>query len=412
MTQRLSLIFFFLLFPGLFFYSSAVSAGLIPAVIGGGFGITASIAFLALLPLLFVNATKLRGRSLLATTLFFTLIIYTVFWLLAHYFLGSAYQKRLDVFFQVVTTVVAWLALFSIGYFWPPNLSKGYRSVLVFCLGCIALIVLTNIDFRRLIFLFGVSDADGALSYQGLARSASMTGLVLLSVLRSIRVSFIIAVLLLTTVFFIGARSELVGVVAVLPFIAYLHFRRRPLAIVLVIFVVGMMMLGVVVYYFDQLSMSRQFQLMNISESSSAVARASLHNQALEAIKEAPLLGNFAGQVEQHGSIGAYAHNILSAWRQFGVVGFVLYLYLMFSSFALSVRLLKKRQGQEADLPRIAGTLSLFSLILMLGAQSVFWVFPALAWGLTVACYRYKSITTPIKQPEEGPSRFTNSCVN
>jgi len=412
MSQRLSLFFFFLLFPGVFFYSSAVAAGLIPAVLGGGFGIVASIALVALLPLLFVDIIKLRGKSLLVTTLFFILVLYTLFWLLIHHFLGDTFQKRLDVFFQVATVIAAWLTLFSIGYFWPLNLSKGYISVLLICLGGITLIVFMNIDFRRLIFLFGLSDADGALSYQGLSRSAAVTGLVLLSVIRSIRLSFILAVLLLTTVFFIGARSELVGVVAVLPFIAYLHYRHRPLATVSAVLVVSMVVLSVAGYSYDKLSTSRQFQLLNISESSSGMARASMFNQAMETIKESPVLGDFAGQVRRHDSTGAYAHNALSAWRQFGVVGFVLYLSLSFISLALSIRLVRQRQNQEADLPRIAATLSLFTLILMLGAKSVFWVFPALAWGLTVACYRYKTIATPTKQPAEGNSRFIKSCIN
>ena len=137
-----------------------------------------------------------------------------------------------------------------------------------------------------------------------------------------------------------------------------------------------------------------------------------MFNQAMETIKESPVLGDFAGQVRRHDSTGAYAHNALSAWRQFGVVGFVLYLSLSFISLALSIRLVRQRQNQEADLPRIAATLSLFTLILMLGAKSVFWVFPALAWGLTVACYRYKTIATPTKQPAEGNSRFIKSCIN
>jgi len=399
MTQRLSLFFFLLLFPGIFFYSSAVAAGVIPAILGGGFGIVAAIALVALLPLLFVDVTKLKGKSLLVTILFFMLVLYTTFWLLIHYFLGDNFQKRFDVFSQVVTVIGTWLTLFSIGYFWPQNLSKRHISVLLVCLGGIALIVFMDIDFRRLIFIFGLSDADGVLSYQGFSRSAAFTGLVLLSVIRTIRLSFVIAFLLLATVFFIGARSELVGVVAVLPFIAYLHYRHRPLATVAVVLVVSMVVLSVAVYSYDKLSTSRQFQLLNISESSSGMARATLYNQAWEAIKEAPVSGDFAGQVKHHDSTGAYAHNVLSAWRQFGFVGFVLYLSLLFVSLTLSIRLVRQRQNQEADLPRIAATLSLFSLILMLGAKSVFWAFPALAWGLTVACYRYKTIATHTKQP-------------
>lgn len=395
MTKKLSVFFFFLLFPGTFFYSSAVATGVIPAVLGGGFGVVAALALVALLPLLITNVIKLRGKSLLLITLFFMLVLYTIFWLLIHFFWGYSFQKRLDVFFQVITVIATWLALYSIGYFFPKKLNKVYFLTLLVCMVCISLIVFINIDFRRLIFIIGLSDVDGALSYQGLSRSAVVTGLVLLSVIRSIKLSFIIAFLLLATVFLIGARSELIGVVAILPFIAYLHYRHRPLITASAIFMACIVMLSVGVYSYDTLSTSRQFQLLNISESSSGMARARLHNQALEAIEESPVLGDFAGQVQRHDSTGSYGHNILSAWRQFGAVGFVLYISLLFISLVVSVRQVRKRQNQDADLPRIAATLSLFFLILMLGAKSVFWAFPALAWGLTVACYRCKTIDDP-----------------
>ena len=412
MTHRLSLFFVFLLFPGVFFYSSAVASGVIPAALGGGFGVVAAVALAVLLPLVIVDASKLSGKGLLITVIFFIFIFYIISWLLMHYFFGDIFQKSLDVLFQVVTVIATWLALFSIGYFFPPKLSKEYLSVLLACMGCIALIVFMNTDFRHLIFLVGLSDADGALSYQGLSRSAAVTGLVLLSVIRGIRLSFIIAVILLTTVFFVGARSELVGVVVVLPFIAYLHYRHRPMATVSAVIVVSMMVVGMTIYSYDELSTSRQFQLLNISESSSGMERASLYSQALDAIKEAPILGDYAGQVRRHDSTGAYAHNALSAWRQFGVVGFVLYLSLSFISLTLSVKLLRERRSQEADLPRITATLSLFFLVLMLGAKSVFWAFPALSWGLTVACYRYKAITHLTKQPTAVNNRLIKSCIH
>lgn len=401
MTQRLSLLFALLLFPGVFFYSSAVAATLIPAILGGGFGVITITALAALLPTLFVSIVRLKGTSLLVTALFLALIIYTTVWLLVHHLLGSPTQGRLDIFMQWATLIATWLTLFSIGYFWPSTLSSKYIKFLLACMVGISLIVLTNVDFRRLIFLLGVSNIEGALSYQGLARSAAITGLILLSVLRNFCVSIIVAALLLIILFFIGARSELLGVVAVLPFIAYMHFRQRPLATATAVIVIGLIILCLAVYSYDLLSASRQFQILNISESTSGMARADLQNKAFEAIGHSPVLGDFAGHAGSYGEVGAYSHDVFSAWRQLGFVGFVLHLLLMLSSLVFSIRQLRKLQHRATDLPRIAGTLSLFCLILMLGAKPVFWALPALAWGLTVACYRHKPIITPSILPAE-----------
>ena len=399
MSERLTLVFFLLLFPGLFFYSSAVGARLIPAVIGGGFGLAAIIALVTLLPILMISAVRLKGTGLLITSLFFALIAYSAVWLLIHYLLGDPTQKRSDVITQWATLIATWLTLFSIGYFWPATLSNRYVAILIACLVGIAAVVVLNVDYQQRIFRFGISDAAGALSYQGLARSTAVTGLVLLSVIRSIRSSIIVAILLLTALFFIGARSEIVGVVAVLPFIFYLHYRQRPLATITAALVSSLIIIGAVVYSYDILISSRQFQLLNISESSSWMARAEMQEQALEAIKQAPFLGDFGGHARDHDGVGAYAHNVLSAWRQLGLVGFVLYLSLLFSSPLLSLYMVWYRRYDKTDLPRIAGTLSLFFLILMLGAKSVFSAFPALAWGLIVACYRHKPITKPAALP-------------
>ncbi|MGM0984088.1 MAG: O-antigen ligase family protein [Pseudomonadota bacterium] len=395
MIKRLPLFFFLLLFPFLFFYSSAVGARLIPPVLGGGFGAFTAVALAALLPLVLTNAVKLRGAGLVLTLLFLTLVIYCTVWLAMHHLFGDATQGRSDVLLQWLTLIAVWLALFSIGYSWPPVLSNRYVYILLICMVGISAAVLLNVDFRRLIFLYGLSDAEGSLTYQGLARSAAMTGLVLLAVIRNIRLAVAVAFLLLITLFLIGARSELVGVVAVFPFIAYLHFRERPLLTVMAALVASLIVIGSVAYYYDSISTSRQFQLLNISESTSGMARSDLLVKAFETIKESPLLGDFAGHARNSDKVGAYAHNIFSVWRQLGVVGFFLYLSLLFSSFVVSLKQVRKNQYNHTDLPRIAGTLSLFFLILMLGAKSVFWGFPAFAWGLAVACYRYKAVATP-----------------
>lgn len=394
MAERLALTFFIFLFPLIFFYSSAVGAELIIPFIGGGFGFVAAIALASLFPLLLASSMRLKGNAGLMTALFFALVIYTIAWLFVHHVLGNYTQSRADVFVQWATLIATWLTLFSIGYFFPPTLSRAYVRLLLACMAGIAATVLTNIDYRRLIFLFGVSEAEGALSYQGLARSAAVTGLVLLSVTRNMRISILIAIILLITLFFIGARSELLGVVAAFPFIFYLHFLQRPLATITTAMIVGLIGLGFVAYTYEELSTSRQFQILNIAESTSGMARADLRSQALEATRESPVFGDFAGHAKNYDEIGNYSHDILSAWRQLGIVGFLLYLSLLILPLLLSIAKLRKPLYQGADLPRITGTLSLFCLILTIGAKSIFWALPALTWGLAVASCRKQSINS------------------
>lgn len=387
--QKLAVWFFLLLFPGLFFYSSAVGARLIPPLIGGGFGLAAGVTLVALLPACAISAVKLSDRrAAFVTLMFFALVIYTAAWVLAHYLLGSSAQGRSDVLAQYLTLVGTWLALFSLGYFWPSFLSRRYKMVLLACSAVILAIVILNIDLNRLIFVLGVTEAEGAISYQGFARSAAITGLVLLACLRELKHIAVVGMALLLTLFMIGARSEMVGVVSVAPFLVYLHFREKPVATLAVTVFSGLIILASLVYSYDELSVSRQFQLLNISESSSGRARSAINDQAVSAIAQSPILGDYAGHATRDG-VGNYAHNVLSSWRQLGIAGFVLYLSLLVSAVVLSIKRIKS--GDRSDLARTGGCVSVFCLVLALGAKSFFWPFPALAWGLVASTYRRRA---------------------
>jgi hypothetical protein len=228
-----------------------------------------------------------------------------------------------------------------------------------------------------------------------------MVGLVLLSVLRGIGKSILVLFLLLISLFFIGARSELVGVVAVLPFIAYLHFRRKPLLTVSIAMVLALMVVSFVINNFDRLSASRQFQVFDLSESSSVIARNKFSDSAITSILKSPILGDFGGQVRDYNSIGSYAHNILSVWRQVGIFGLLVYVLLLLIPVFLSLRKLQSKTVGDEDLPRITASISIFSLVLILGAKPFFWAFPALAWGLGAACCDKTSAISATRNPKQ-----------
>lgn len=390
MPQKLSLIFFLLLFPGLFFYSSALTAGVIPAILGGGFGAIASLSLLMLFPVLVKDLASIKGKSFFITMCFFALIAYTLFWLFVHHYLGKDYQTRPEVLNQYLTLVSSWLVLFCIGFYWPLTMERSYIVILSLCLVGITLITLLNVDFSRLILIFGVSDIEGSLSYQGLARSTAVLGLVLVSVSKNIYHLIIVSILLLISLFFIGARSELVGIIAVLPLVYLWYFKEKPLISFLIFLILAASIISLIGFNYDALSTSRQFQLSDIFDSTSGAARVKLHYEALEAIKMSPVLGDFSGQIRENSSIGSYAHNFFSAWRQLGLLGFLLYFILLFFPFTLSLRFITKRNYPKSDLPRIILISSFFSLVLLIAAKPVFWFFPALTWGLLASYYRQR----------------------
>lgn len=386
MKQQLSLTYFILLFPAIFFYSSGVASSLITPILGGGFGFFAALTLATLSPSLLMRIPTLSGNALIMTFAFASLSLYTTTLLIANYLLHKNLQNINELINQYLTLLATWTALFAIGFFWPKSTPVSFRALNFVFLCGIFLVITLNIDRSNMIFALGTSQTEMSLSYQGLARSTAFTGLALLALIKDKAISAIVALILLFSLFFIGARAELVGVIATLPFIAYLHFKARPISTLIISIILGVILLAFFVYFYDTLKISRHFEIFNIASSSSGSARIEMHRSAMESIKDSPLLGNFGGHAQSYEGVGSYAHNIISAWRQLGVLGFSLYCFLMIGSIVIPLKELKKGNYRINEIPQVAATLSIFSLVLMIGAKSVFWSFPALAWGMTVAC--------------------------
>lgn len=101
------------------------------------------------------------------------------------------------------------------------------------------------------------------------------------------------------------------------------------------------MIFGAVSQYvlsFDALADYRFISLFNLSEDNSANARTILLESGLIDIFENPIFGKFGGQLTSSISDawgwrwGAYVHNFLSYYRQFGLLGFILFTLVFFKS--------------------------------------------------------------------------------
>ena len=77
---------------------------------------------------------------------------------------------------------------------------------------------------------------------------------------------------------------------------------------------------------YDEIAGSRLFELFNLSGSASFSLRINTFYDGWQIIKEKPLLGEF-GHYFYAG--GGYPHNILYAWSNWGIIGFLLNIFLL-----------------------------------------------------------------------------------
>ncbi|QHC50212.1 hypothetical protein EKK97_12285 [Billgrantia tianxiuensis] len=139
-------------------------------------------------------------------------------------------------------------------------------------------------------------------------------------------------------------------------------------------------LIALVVSQFEALAGSRQLQILDLSGTSSWLARQNLGQRAVEQILENPLLGRFGGHISSAEVTGGYAHSMLSAWVNYGLLGFVLYLGLTVSAFfGAAYRMLVV--GDRAAGWVFAFSINFVCLLLIVLAKPVFWPLPALGWG-------------------------------
>jgi hypothetical protein len=143
--------------------------------------------------------------------------------------------------------------------------------------------------------------------------------------------------------------------------------------------------LGVAYYASSVFLETRAAEVFDLAQSTSWQARMAAHYEALDVIAANPLIGNFGYHLgDSHG----YAHNILSAWTEYGLIGFLGFAGLILYALALSARRLIFRRP-FSSLWLIAFQLNFVSLFLALLTEPIMAsVFPALGWGFTVQAIR------------------------
>lgn len=371
---------FLTLFPGYFYYHSAVASAVIPPVLGGFFG---PMSVLLGVPMVvFGFAPLLRGRE---PTLFIdrAFVLYSIFvlaWSTLHYLLGSDVQESVDFYMYNVSTVFMWLAI----YLAVRNIdlsNKWLRWTIAISLPIFLAIAAMNSNGQFYDTEKIAGDAVRVSGYQGLARSAVVVALVALGLHRGLRAALVV-VITVPLLFLLGARSEFIAFLVVAAVLFGLRDGASRTTLVWIpLGIAALAILAVNFHVFE--GGSRILQILEIKESSSYQARNELQQYAIRTITEHPLLGGYASQLDL-GESGGYAHNALSAWVSYGLAGFLGFVYLLGYALVQSIRLARK--GYAAD-PEVAIALafSVYTVTLAATAKSVNDPIFALAWG-AIAC--------------------------
>ncbi|MBA2777337.1 hypothetical protein [Billgrantia kenyensis] len=381
LTARASAIGFFVLFPGFILYHTLVAMGLIPAFLGGLFGVVSVMLFLlycALLPSqLLVLLGSTRGYALVT----FAFFAYVLLWSVANFGLTGGGIMRAALV-QSVETLVLWLVLFVMGYRLPldsPRLARAFWLAFALIAGYLLFHVATTGQWMFFASRMVETEDASVSTYQGYARSALVLLVFLIAVSERAAVRATLIVLGAFVMFVLGARSELYAFLALVALLMTL-WAGMSVKYLFTLLAVVAVLIGLVMSQFEGLAGSRQLQILDMSGTSSWLARQNLGQRAVEQILANPLLGRFGGHISTAELTGGYAHSMLSAWVNYGALGFLLYVGLTATAF-LGAALRMLVAGDRSAWWVFAFSINFVCLLLIVLAKPVFWPLPALGWG-------------------------------
>lgn len=346
---------FCIMFPAYIAYQIFVQKAVIRPYLGGYFSAGMAIS----LPLLLL-AAYVKPRSRIPPDL--------VEWLFALFMVLFGISLAVGVYFNVTPDIlkpnaITWgsfvvLYLFGLLFPWGDRAATHYAQLIFVGL---LLLILLNATGGQLIGVGYITPGVGMeLNYQAVALAYIVATLTALPPAR-VLIRYAGYVLSITALYLIGARSEFVAFVLIAGTIEFCMAKQKAQFVALGI--VGIVVLLVLAHtMLGTLPGSRILGLSDVSEDASAIARAALTSDAWLSISKAPFMGDYGSYLP-----GNYAHNILSAWVDMGLVGIVTLVLLL--AFAGASIMLTYRNRIRTPVFLVTAALLMANILLLLFAK-------------------------------------------
>lgn len=211
-------------------------------------------------------------------------------------------------------------------------------------------------------------------NYQGIARSIMYTGLLAVPFIRDRRVKSVVFLVYCWLLVKTGSRTDAALMVLLLPAFVYINYGPVKTAL----FAAGGFALVALFSLGADFTGDTRYSLTGASASLEERTRYLM--AGLRAIHDYPLIGDFMYYLEKFDSPGAYIHNGLSMWADYGLFAMALYVVLILATTVMGVwaALPRRRTGT----PELLLYLGVTSLVGVVVAKSIAWPMPALAWGI------------------------------
>lgn len=381
---------FVTLFPGFLLYHYGLSAGWWPAALGGMFGAASAVIAAGAVLLQLQRWHRPLPRLTALHFLLLGLLVHQIGWSLVlttqirhEAFMGAAIAES-------IATVAIWVALAFVG----SHLSAKPSAIrMLNALGWLTILVCFGHAFATLgvpagpFLAFASGEEAGHSTYQGIGRS--VLAIAVLSAfaiqpgkLRSLMPLVFAALLLLV----VGSRAHFFAAIALILLQLLLLTIRSGTRVT---GLVGLVVLSLVAFNSVDLFLeTRASEVIDLASSASWEGRAGANAHALSLIADHPLAGSFGYHLWDE---AGYAHNILSAWTQFGLLGLLMFAGLLCAGLFVSIHGYFRAEHYSAAWS-VALYFNVVAIVLALASEPIMSsVFPPLACGLTLRALRLRA---------------------
>lgn len=350
---------------------------------GSGGGITSILIIsVSLFFLIFIKYQRIDINF----SLFLFFITYCFLYVVIYYsFLGDLIDgANRSLFFYHLVGILMYVVSYIVGR----NFVKQKEKTLIIIFLLMTLKVVFNADLS--VFRIDLSSVDDNLKglYLGLSDIFCIFAIILIGVVKKHEWKIYLFMLSLAPLFILNSRSSLYIYIFSSLFYFLIFFRASK---ILYLFSLASVLLF---FYSDKfLSIfsenNRMFSIFSVGGvmDESSQERLILSKQGLNQIYNNIILGDYGGVVRLYGDLGAYIHNILSYWQNYGLIAFLFCLYFfIFQPVKAGFSLCKFRSEDDYHYIFI---LSTYLILTLLFTRSYNWYF---SWFILGVIHSYFSV--------------------
>lgn len=373
-----------LLFPCFYLYNAGLANGWFPQFLGGWYGPVSLIIGLPFLLYLAIDIIRFRGRVRGWVGISVCIIVsYYYVWASIYTLSDSVYGQAVAMYLYVIEFLLLWFVTYTA--FRHFNYSSTRVAWLLFALW-VAIFVIAVAGQQNGMYYAASSEDSGDMlriaSYQGFARSALVVTALIMVRLSGLKM-ILFALSAFVLLFLLGARTEFVGV-ALIIFMSFIAGRGHLLAKACMLIFAAILSISLIAHFSTLIYHSRIDNLFHLEKDASWQTRQLFGSYAEATIHSHWLLGAYGSEI-QHGGMGSYAHNALSAWVSFGLLGFLLFVGLNLACVGYMLIVTIKSGLRTTGLVQFALVMAIYAVVCMTFAKSVSDPIFAVSWGATAA---------------------------